>query len=128
MTERGEFAELLRSWKPPAELNRARPRDVQLSGAGRGLAILCVVLGAAGVIAGILLDRQRRKQEAEAAALREQGAAAEAVITRLTRTGGKSEDHRVAYEYTVGGQTYRRTRSVSSGFWRTLHVGDRLPV
>ncbi|HEY1342081.1 MAG TPA: DUF3592 domain-containing protein [Bryobacteraceae bacterium] len=128
MMERSEFAELLRSWKPPAELNRARPRDVQLSGAGNGLVILCVVLVAGGLVAGILLDGQRRKQAAESAALREHGAAAEAVITRLTRTGDKSEDHRVAYEYAVGGQTYRRTRSVSSRFWRTLHVGDRLPI
>jgi hypothetical protein len=126
--ERTDFAELLREWKPPSGLNRARPREVRLSGAGIAIALIAVMLMAGGLVGAVFANRTRRSLTAEAESLRERGVETEAVITRLSRTGGKSESHRVSYEFTAGGETYQRTRSVPARAWRTYHVGDRLAV
>ena len=60
--------------------------------------------------------------------LRDQGIAADAVVTRVWRGGGKEDEHRVTYRFAYDGKIYSRTVRTPVSIWRTLAPGADLPV
>lgn len=71
---------------------------------------------------------------AKAAHLRTEGAETEAIILTLTEAHNRSSrrsrsnSHDVTYRFQVGADSYTATDSVPADRFRTLSVGDRIPV
>ena len=57
--------DLLRTFVPPTELARSRPRDVHLTAGGRSLVIVAWLCVAGAIAGGVALHREARRQSAE---------------------------------------------------------------
>ncbi len=128
MTPGEELDRLRADWKPPRELVRALPREVQLSGRGIALATLAVLL-IFGAFAGYLaLNAAAIRDAREAAMLRDQGRNTEAIITRLWRDNDKSRQPWVSYRFPHDGRFYDGKAKAPLGIWRGLTDGSTLAV
>ena len=128
MADSADLSKLWEGWAPPEGLNRSWPRPVSLTASGILLFVMSALLAMGGVVGGALLARQGRRQEAEARRMLAEGQVAEGVVTRLWRTGGKSDEHRVAYRFTVEGREHNGRATIRSGYWKSLRVGSPIPV
>lgn len=124
--DKPRLAQLRRTFVPPPPLGTSRPRDVRLTPAGRGLALLGVLLlvGAIGAFVGLSGHAQR--QAGTRRALVEQGAIATGHVTRLWSSG--DDRRRVAYQFTVNGRAYDGRVRVSEQRRRALQVGSPVDV
>jgi hypothetical protein len=128
MTTRTELQQLQRDWHPPDGLDRSRPREVRLSGGGRALVGLSILLWVAGAVVAAGLQAQRGRETAELELLRTEGVIVEAEVTRLWRGRGDDKPTYVAYRFDAAGTWREGSRRVPRGFWSRLHVGDSLRV
>lgn len=128
MDRRAHLLELQRKWKPPGELARSRPREVRLTGAGKGLLALAVVLFAGAIVAAAALAAARAAEVGEQRALRETGAPAWSQITRVWRARDDEKTPWLSYRFEVGGRSYERSVKAPLAVWRTLRSGSSLPV
>jgi len=119
---------LWEGWNPPPELNRAKPRPVTLTGGGVALTVFSIVmaLGGIGVGIGLRIDGQHR--EAELRLMDEQGRDAQAVVTRLWQTGGKSSQNMAAYRFTADGREFRNEASLALSHWESLRVDSPVAI
>jgi hypothetical protein len=116
-------------WTPPEELGAARTRAVRLTGSGRAVLILAVVMVIGGVAAAIGLAAAARRGDEARRVLREQGVTTDATVTRLTRsTSGKNRTWYVEYRFTARGGEYGDREQVSRKIWESLEEGEALPV
>jgi hypothetical protein len=126
--ESSNLSKLTEGWTPPDGLNRSGPRPVRLAARGIFLSVVCAVLAIGGLIAAVWLTREGRRQEAEARLMAEQGKESQGEVTRLWSIGGKSDEHRVAYRFTVSDSDFAGSQDIRSGYWRSLQVGSPIPI
>jgi len=115
-------------WIPPDSLGYSSLRPVRLTTTGKALLVLAGALIIGAVVLGIFLGRKVQREAAEKALLGDQGIAADAVITRVWRGGGKEDEHLVTYRFAYDGTIYSRTVPTPVSIWRTLAPGADLPV
>jgi hypothetical protein len=89
---------------------------------------LAVVFLVGGLAAGIALEITALRQAEEQRLLREQGADAEGLVTRLWRSGDKGHTLWVAYRFTVQERTYAGGAKAPLRIWKNLQVGSELAV
>jgi hypothetical protein len=124
-----EQLEALRlSWKPPRELSRALPRDVQLSVGGMLLMGLAFLLFLGAVFAYRAIQSAAARQAQRQAMLEQRGVDTEAVITRLWRRRDKERQPMVTYRFEHEGRVYEGSSSVSLRAWREMKEGEPLAV
>ena len=116
------------NWTPPAALGYGSLRPVRLTGQGKVLIAVCILLLAGSAVLGVFLFRTARRQNAERALLLDQGTTTTATVTRLWRTGEKSSRYMLSYRFLYAGAVYKHSVSTSFNRWRRLHVGDPIPV
>jgi hypothetical protein len=126
MELRQQLSELQRAFVLPARLKESRPRDVQLTGGGRALFVLAIVLFASAVGAPVVLTQESIRQAANRAALAERGVTTSGVVTRIW----SDDDNRrkVAYRFEAEGRSFASDINVSSARRRTLDVGSPIDV
>lgn len=112
----------------PAELQQARPRRVRLSGAGRALAGLIVLLFAGAPTAAILMSRATINQREAALQLETHSAVTNATVTQLRRESKESNRASVYYTFMAEGRSHSARAKVPMAQWRALRVGSSLPV
>jgi len=115
-------------WNPPPELSCAKPRPVKLSGGGIALTILAIALAIGGIGAGVGLRIDGQHREAELRLMDAQGRDAQAVVTRLWRTGGKSNRDMVAYRFTVDGREFQKETSLVLSHWEALELNAPIAI
>lgn len=129
MDIRFQIEALQRQWTPPRGLDRARPREVCLTGAGKALVVLAGALMVAALVAGILLEVAARAQAEERRVWDEQAVSTQGRITRLwQRRQGDQNRHWMAYEFSANGRTYGGNARISRSLWNSLEVGAAVPV
>lgn len=122
------LSKLMEGWAPPDGLDRSRPRQVRLAARGILLSVVCTAVAIGGLIGAIWLARENRRQEAEARLMAQQAQETQGEVTRLWETGGKSDEHRVAYRFTIDDREFPGSQSIQSRYWRSLQVGSPIPV
>lgn len=115
-------------WTPPRELDRPLPRPVRLTGSGVALLVLGALLFFGGLAAGAALLRSVRRDEAAARRMLAEGRQTVGIVTRLWRTGSDSEEHHVAYRFTVESREYHTETTIDASHWLRLGVRSRIPV
>jgi len=115
-------------WTPPDSLGYSSLRAVRLTTSGKALLVLAVAFVVGAVVLGFFLGSKVQRGAAERTLLRNQGIAADAVVTRVWRGGGEDKEHRVTYDFEYGGQTYSRSVRTPVSIWRTLAPGGALRV
>ena len=110
-------------WTPPDGLGYSSLRPVRLTARGKALIVLAVGFVIGAVALGVFLERKVQREAAERTLLKDQGIAADAVVTRVWRGGGKDSEHRVTYRFEYGGRTYSRCVGTPVSIWRTLAPG-----
>jgi len=129
MDIRFQIEGLQRQWTPPAGLDRARPREVCLTGGGRALIVLAVVLLVAALAAGILLEATARSQAEERRRWDEGAVSAQGRITRQwQRRQGDQNRYWIAYEFARNGRSYTGNARISRALWNSLGTGAAVPV
>jgi len=126
--KRHYFLEQADHWTPPAELKAYLPRSVRLSASGIAVSILGVFFLLGAAFALVALDSVARSQALDARLLREQGVAADAVVTRLCRAGDKSRSSMVAYQFACPELACGGRAEVSFSRWKQMSPGSPLPV
>jgi len=125
---RNRVAGLERGFVPPRELTGSRPRDVELTAAGRAVYIVSILLFGSALFVAILLNGELRRQNAEWRAFQSRGTSGTAEVTRLWRTSDDSKQPWVAYRYTVDAGTYEGKAKIRLADWRLLHEGSSLAI
>jgi hypothetical protein len=120
------LADLQASFVAPPRVTYSRPRDVELTAAGRALVGLAALLVVAAVAAGLLMQGEAVRQAANRRALVETGVMVSGEVTRLWRSG--DDGRRVEYRFEAGGRVYSGRARVSEARRRTLQVGSPIPV
>lgn len=123
-----QIANPARSWAPPLELDRSRPRDVSLAAHGFLLATVSCLLIIGAVAAGTGLTFVAGRQAEEARLLRQEGFDTDGRIVRVWRTRDKHKRTWATYRYTAGERTYEQSSQVPLSIWRRLSVGTAYPV
>jgi Protein of unknown function (DUF3592) len=128
MDRQEQFAEILRTWKSPAELAGPLPRPVRLAGPGGVLAFAVAILFIVGTVTGVAVGLQARAEAQFQRRLRKEGIPASAVITRLWQTSGRHTLEKVSYRFNFNGVTYGGESSAPRKLWRELRTGSNLPI
>ena len=128
MDPRIQLNEARQTWHPPEELERSRPREVRLTGAGRALVALAVFFFLGSAAAGLLLhikastDHEHRRQ------LLEQGKDLEAQVIRRGTTRRDHPRYWAEYAFSVDGRTYQGRLQAGRRSWERMDEGTSLPV
>lgn len=113
---------------PPLELQRSRPRDVQLSAGGVFVTILAAALLAGSVVVTILLSRESASQIRERRLLDTTGVATRARVVRLWREANEGKTPRVEYAYDAAGREFDGRRRLPLKWWQSLQTGDSIDI
>ena len=116
------------NWTPPDGLDRSRPRPVRLTGGGKALLSLAVVLLVGSVVAGVGLWTVAGRDAQIARLFREDGVDADALVTRLWRLRQEGGRTLVAYRFTASGKIYEVESRIPRRTWQNLQVGSPLPI
>jgi hypothetical protein len=122
------FEALRKDWKPPRELSRALPREVELTGAGIFLVVLAFLMFGGAVAAYLAIHNTAVKQAQRLALLDQQGVDTEATITRLWRRNDKERQPMVTYGFQLDGRFYEASTPAPMRIWRELRERTPLPV
>jgi hypothetical protein len=128
MDPRIQLGDVKRTWKPPVELERSWPREVLLTGAGRVLLSIAIILALAAPLAGTLLYVKAVTQREQRRVLLEEGMTAQAVVTRRWKSGREEIHYWLEYLYQAGEQSYRRRIEVGRNSWNRLEAGATLQI
>jgi hypothetical protein len=129
MDPRTRLTELKHIWQPPPELQRSRPREVRLTGAGRALLSLAILMLLAAPIIGVLLYVKSTGDHDERRELIAKGIEAQALVTRRWVTTGEHSKRMIEYTYAAEGRTYQsRVELLGPKSWSPLIPGSMLPV
>ncbi len=127
-TLKARVADLPRTFVPPRELAGSMPRDVALDKAGKALYTVAALLFVGALVAGLLLNREVRRQADTRAAFASSGTTTAAEVTRLWRGSDDSKTPWVAYRFDVNGSVYTGQARVGKQKWQSLHVGSEIDV
>ncbi len=128
MLPKEQLETLRQSWKPPRELSRALPREVQLTIGGILLMGLALLLFAGALAAYMAIQGAAVKQVRRQALLTQQGVTTQATITRLWRRNDKERQPMVTYRFEHSGRIYAASTSVSPKTWEQMREGSPLSV
>jgi len=128
MTDREKLRRLQEGWRPPPELERARPRPVRYTAVGVAARVFVALLVAGGLALGVGLYVKASKDQERNRMLGQATGRAEALITRLWRGGEKNSHCYAAYQFSAAGVFVTRTASIPCRVWRTLSSGHRREV
>jgi len=128
MDIRFQIEAIERQWRVPAGLDRCRPREVRLTGAGKALVTTAVILLVAAVAAGIGLEVVARRQAEDARLWRLGAVEMEGRITRLWSQKGEHPKYWVAYQFSAGTQIREGRAQISRSLWNRLEAGRAVPV
>ncbi len=128
MSERTDVRKLLEGFEPPPELARGRPRPVELTAGGMAVSIVAAVLLAAGIGLGTWLWVVAERDLQRGSLLDRTSQEGDAQVERLWRTGKNNSTCRVDYSFDAGGKPYHATATLRCAAWRTLAVGQTVPV
>ncbi len=128
MDPRLQLNEVRQTWTPPEELKRCRPREVRLTGAGKALRILALVMFLAGQAAGVILYVKASTDLEDRRQLLARGIDTEAQVVRRWQTHGEHPSYHVEYVYRVEDETLRSRVDVGRGSWGRLAEGSILPI
>ena len=118
----------LQARTPPPSLPESRPRPVRLTGAGKAVAFIGVLLLAAAPVAGFFLHSLAVSQRAFRVRIEKEAVDGTARVTELTRKSGKNSRYYAVYRFEAGGQVFERRASVGHSYWTRLRVGSSVPV
>jgi hypothetical protein len=110
----------------PTALATSRPRDVALTGGGRTLVVLAVLLFMAAIGAGVGMYSVARRQADDRRVIVEEGVTTIGVVTRLRSDG--DDRRQVGYKFAVNGRVVRGERQVSGERRQTLVPGSPIDV
>jgi hypothetical protein len=128
MDPRASLDQVRQTWRPPRELERSRPREVLLTGAGKALIVLALALFLGGFFAGLALYARASFERAGRVQLLESGTDIGARITRRWTTGRDPVRYWVEYVYSVEGHAYRGRLQMGRGAWMNIGEVDTLVV
>ncbi len=128
MSERTDVRKLLEGFEPPAELARSRPRPVELTGGGLAVSIVAAALLAAGIGLGTWLWVVAERDIQRQSLLDRTNQEGVAQVERLWRTGKNNSMCRVEYSFDAAGRPYSGTATLRCATWKTLAVGQTVPV
>ena len=114
--------------KPPIELQRSSPRDVQLTASGKFLTIVGAVLLVGSVFLTTFLARESVRQSRERRLLDTTGVTTAARVVRLWRESDEHKTARVEYVYDVEGREFDARSKLPQKWWTSLRTGDSLDV
>ena len=128
MNPRTQWDERRRTWSPPEELRRCRPREVRLSAAGRTLQVLTVILLAGGIAAGIILFVKASNDHDERRQIQANGQDTFGQVVRRWVT--RKDPHRYLVEYTfqASENSVKGRVEVGPRGWNQMLPGTSLPV
>jgi len=118
----------LRARTPPPRLPESRPRPVRLTGAGKAVAFIGVLLLAGAPLAGFFLHSLAVSQRAFRVRIEKEAVNGDAQVTALTRTSGKDSRYYTVYRFDAGGQILQGRAKVGRSYWTRLEVGSSIPV
>jgi hypothetical protein len=114
---------------PPPDTNIGSvPRDVELSGDGRVLAGLAVLLAAGALAAGVGLGLLHVRQADEHERLSQQAVRTTGEVVRVAMTRGEHRRRVVTYEYEAAGVRRVATDTLHEGDGRPLAKGATIPI
>lgn len=120
--------EQIGSWKAPDGLGYSGLRPVRLSGAGYAMLVFSAIFVIGGLVLGVFLWNQSRREGAERARMQSDGALAQATVVRLWKSGGEDTAYRLSYRFEVDGQVVTGSTRAPKKRWTALHTGDTIPV
>ena len=112
----------------PAELHRSRPRPVRLSGTGRTLATVMIVLFISAPVAGLSMYRSSVRQRETVRQIESAGVVTPGIVTALKRESKDANRASVFYEFAAADHTVADRAKVRMSLWKTLRVGDTVPI
>ncbi len=128
MDPRIQLTEVSRTWLPPVELKRCRPREVRLTGAGKSLRVLVLILFLVGLAAGVILyvkastDLETRRE------LLHRGKETGAQVIRRWQSRGEHAQYWVEYIYQGEDEKLRGRVDVGRGTWNWITEASILPI
>jgi hypothetical protein len=130
MNDYDRFTGFRRDWTPPAELSGSM-REVRLTGAGKALLVIAVLVALGGIAAGLFLTRLASSQNRWWRTLDTQGVDVRGSIVRLWRepSGGNGDTRgMVAYEFPLQGRMMSGQSPADNPVWRSLSEGGPIDV
>ncbi len=118
-----------KSWQPPIELQRSTPREVGLTGSGRVVAVVMVLLIVSAVGFAVWMSNKSVSEARQWQAWQADAMPAQGEVMALRKRGrGDETKYYADYRYRVGDTRYTATASIRAREWRSLKQGDALPV
>ena len=118
----------IRSWKAPDGLGYSGLRPVRLSAAGYAMLAFSAIFVIGGLVLGVFLWNQSRRESADRLRLENEGVRAQATVVRLWKSGDKESTPRLRYRFEVEGQVVTGSARVPRKVWSALHTGDTISV
>ena len=116
------------NWQPPDGLGYSSLRPVRLTAAGIAMAVAGVTFLFCGPVLSYVIASQIQRDQRRSDLLSRQGVETTAVISRVWRTGGEDDTHKVSYRFTADDRQWTGQVSVPRRIWTGLHSGDPLPI
>lgn len=116
------------TWSPPEELLSTRPREIRLTGLGKFLRFLSILLAIGSIALGIVLYLKASTDLAQREDLVRRGISSSARITRLWKTSGKETRFWIAYVYPHKGQEYQGRIQLGRRDWASLTRDSSIPI
>jgi hypothetical protein len=128
MNDTNSVRQLWDGWRPPAELERSRPRPVRFTVRGKFILFLMVTMVGGGLIVGMVLYRRSAAEGREDRLLAVAGSESEARITRLWQTSGKNRRCFATYQFQATEALVSTSAVVNCRAWKELSEDQRLKV
>jgi len=128
MDPRMQWNDFKRTWNPPEELKRCRPREVRLSGAGKILRVLALILFLGGLAAGMILFVKASTDLEERRQLQAQGLDTMGQVIRRWESRDNPRRYWVEYTYQREDESFRSRVEVGRNSWNQLLPGSLMPV
>ncbi len=113
---------------PLPRLPESRPRPVRLTGTGKAVVFIGVLLLAASPLVAFYLHSLAVNQRALRAQIEREAVSATAEVTALTRTRGDSPRYYASFQFGASGQAFQGRTKVGRSYWSRLSVGGPVPV
>jgi muconolactone delta-isomerase len=121
-------ADLLRTFTPPRELARSRPREVRLAPGGRALIAVTWLLAAAAIVVTVAMQAEARRQSEAAQQMDGRSVVSTATVDRLWRGSGDGKPAFAAFHFDADGTRVDAQTRMRTSTWRSLRVGDKLSI
>lgn len=115
------------NWTPPAELSRARPREVRITATGILATVFAIILIAVTIPLFLFMRNESDRAISHTRELRQRGSVATGEVTRLS-TEGRHSDHIVEYAFSANGVRYHGESNVPDSLWKQVQMAGMIPI